>query len=112
MAPVFFANDVIGSNHNVFVTVAAAAAMKTAMTLSTFSTASLEEVSEAGAGSVRFLQLYVYRSRDVARRLVDRAERAGYSAIFLTVDAPIIGKRRAHLFYNPFIVPPHLQSAF
>jgi len=79
--------------------------------LSTLSTSTLEEVSEACAGSVRFLQLYVSRDREAARRLVARADRAGYSAIFLTVDAPVFGKRRAQR-YNPASLAPHLQSAF
>ena len=40
-----------------------------------------------------------------------RAERAGYSAIFLTADVPVVGKRRAQS-YNPSIFPSHIQSVW
>jgi len=91
--------------------VEAAATVNTALTCSTFSTSSLEEVSEACAGGVCFLQLYVWRDHEATRRLVTRAESAGYSAIVLTVDAPVCGKRRAQC-YNPSTLSTHLQSAF
>jgi len=84
--------------------------VNTALVLSTMSTSSLELVSEACAAGVRFLQLYVGRDREATRRLVARAERAGYSAIFLTVDLPFVGKRRVQ-YYNPVRLLPHLQSA-
>jgi len=87
----------------------AAAAVNTAMTLSTLATSSVEEVSEASGANTRFLQLYVGRDHDAVRRLVQRAERAGYSAIFLTVDVPVFGKRRAQ-YYHPCTIPPHIQS--
>jgi len=87
----------------------AAAAVNTGLLLSTFSTSALEEVTEASAGTCRFLQLYCHPDREVVRRLVMRAERAGYSAIFLTADVPVVGKRRAQS-YNPSIFPSHLQS--
>ena len=43
----------------------------------------------------RFFQLYVDKNRDNSRRLLQRARDAGASAIFLTIDAPIPGKREA-----------------
>jgi len=86
----------------------AAASVNTALALSTLATSSLEDVSEACDGTVRFFQLYVGRDHDATRRLIERAERAGYSAVFLTVDAPVFGKRRAQ-FYNAADIS-HLQS--
>jgi len=72
----------------------------------------LEEVSEACAETAgRFFQLYVCRDHEVSRRVVARAERAGYSALFFTVDLPKLGKRRAQ-FYTPTSMPPELQSVF
>ncbi len=35
----------------------------------------------------------VYKDRQVVAQLVQRAEAAGYQAIALTVDAPILGRR-------------------
>ncbi|KFH46246.1 Cytochrome b2-like protein [Hapsidospora chrysogenum ATCC 11550] len=43
----------------------------------------------------RFFQLYVDKQRDNSRRLLQRARDAGASAIFLTIDAPVPGKREA-----------------
>ena len=92
------------------VVVTAAASVQTVLALSTMSTMSLEAVSAAcSAGSVQFFQLYVGRDHDAVRRLVARAEHARYSAIMLTVDVPVFGKRRAQL-YNPTTLAAHLQS--
>lgn len=46
---------------------------------------SVEEVAAASKGP-KWFQLYVPRDRQVARRLVERAENSGYQAIILTVD--------------------------
>jgi hypothetical protein len=52
----------------------------------------LEEIARAATGPLWY-QLYVYRDRSLARNLVHRAEAAGYRAICLTVDTPILGSR-------------------
>ncbi len=66
------------------------------MAVSTVSTRSLEDIAAATTGPLWF-QLYVYRSRDLAERLVRRAERAGYEAIVLTVDSPRWGRKEGFL---------------
>ena len=71
-------------------TARAAAAVGLPMILSTASSFALEEVAEAGGGP-RWFQLYWPRSRELASSLVSRAERAGYSAIVLTVDTFLPG---------------------
>lgn len=71
------------------------------MALSTVATQSLEEVAAVAIGPLWF-QLYVYRNaRDLAQRLAKRAERAGYGAIVLTVDAPRFGKKERELRQVP-----------
>src|SRR5205814_1240363 len=70
--------------------------------LSTLSTTSLEEV--ATAQGVRWFQLYVFKDRGITTELVDRAEAAGYQAIVLTVDTPILGRRERD-FRNAFGMP-------
>lgn len=70
--------------------------------LSTLSTMSMEEV--AAAGGARWFQLYVYEDRGFNAELVGRAVAAGYSAIILTVDAPVLGRRERDL-RNGFTVP-------
>lgn len=73
-------------------TAAAACAAGTAMAVSTYSTTSLEEV--ALAAGQRWFQAYVLRDRGLTRELLQRAAAAGYSAVLLTVDAPVAGDRR------------------
>lgn len=63
----------------------AAAAAGTVYGVSSSVGHSVEEVAEASAGP-KWFQLYVPKDRAVARRLVERAERAGYRALIVTVD--------------------------
>src|SRR5206468_7851105 len=67
--------------------------------LSTLSTTSMETV--ATAEGVRWFQLYVFKDRGITTDMVDRAEAAGYQAIVLTVDTPILGRRERD-FRNAF----------
>ena len=84
-------------------TARAAHALGTVMTLSTLSNASLEEVRAASAGPLWF-QLYCYKDRGHTRDLVQRAEAAGYEAIVLTVDTPLLGRRERDV-RNRFRLP-------
>jgi 4-hydroxymandelate oxidase len=61
--------------------------------VSTAGTYSLEDVAAAAPEGARWFQLYCYRDRDVTRGLVERAAAAGYRALCLTVDAPLVGRR-------------------
>ncbi|NXU57145.1 HAOX1 oxidase, partial [Turnix velox] len=83
-------------------------AMGTGMMLSSWATSSIEEVAEAAPAGLRWLQLYVYKDREVTKSLVKRAERAGYRGIFVTVDTPFLG-RRIDDVRNKFQLPPHLK---
>jgi len=65
----------------------AAEATDTVFTASTLSSVTLESI--AAAGGARWFQLYMQPSREVTADLIRRAERAGYEAIVLTLDAPI-----------------------
>lgn len=71
----------------------AAAAAGSALCLSTFSTASTAEVAAAAPDCVRFLQVYVFRDHGVTDELIAQALDAGFSAVFLTVDLPVVGTR-------------------
>ena len=71
----------------------AAARHQTLMTLSSWSTTALEEVAAAAPGGYRWFQLYVYKDRAVTLDLIKRAERAGYVALAVTVDTPVLGRR-------------------
>ncbi|CAG7849226.1 Cytochrome b2, mitochondrial; AltName: Full=L-lactate dehydrogenase [Cytochrome]; AltName: Full=L-lactate ferricytochrome C oxidoreductase; Short=L-LCR; Flags: Precursor [Serendipita indica DSM 11827] len=55
---------------------------------------SIEEiVSAREEGQVLFFQLYMNRSRKASEELLRKVEKAGFNAIFLTVDAAVPGKR-------------------
>ena len=82
----------------------AAKARGSIFTLATRATCCIEEVAEATDGHVWF-QVYVWRDRDVTRRLVERAKAAGAKAMFLTVDVPVVSQRERDL-HNGFTVPP------
>lgn len=61
-------------------------------TLSTFSTARLEDVARRAGGHL-WLQLYVLKDRAIARELIARAAAAGYEALVFTTDANVFGSR-------------------
>jgi lactate 2-monooxygenase len=72
-------------------TARAAAALGVPMIASTAAHFSLEEIAAAGGDGPRWFQLYWPNDLALARSLVERAERAGYGAIVLTVDTFIPG---------------------
>lgn len=75
-------------------TARAAAAAGTVFVIGTTASCTFEEVAEAGGQ--RWLQFYLF-SRDIAQRLIERAEASGYSAVCLTVDSPQLGRRERDL---------------
>ena len=86
-----------------------AAAAGTLMVVSAVATKDLEEVAKAVAAP-RWFQLYVWKDRDVTAQLVKRAVKAGYGAICLTVDTPVLGRREKDE-RNAFTLPPGLSIA-
>ena len=89
-------------------TARACKSMGVAMGLSSFATASLEEVAEASEGNPNVLQLYLFEEREHSRELLTRAKKAGFKAVFLTVDTPFLGRRNQEI-RNQFKLPPHLS---
>ncbi len=71
---------------------AAAGEVGLAYTLSTISGHKLENVRAASKGPVWY-QLYLVGGRDVAEGAIDRARRAGFSALVVTIDTPVAGMR-------------------
>ena len=89
----------------------ACANLGTCMTLSSWSTTSMEDVAEAGGTrGLRWFQLYVYNDKELTKALIQRAEHAGYEALVITVDTPVLGKRLADA-RNRFSLPSHLTLA-
>lgn len=75
-------------------TARAAASAGIPFTLSTMSSRSIEDVAEASPEGARWFQLYAQPDPGRSRVLVERAASAGYSAIVLTVDLPVLGYRQ------------------
>ncbi|KAJ3338350.1 hypothetical protein HDU83_008181 [Entophlyctis luteolus] len=98
-------------------TATAAKKTGTLMTLSTYSNTSLEDVigvkikdasSSTTPPSPFWLQLYVHQDRKISESLIKRAREAGYKALVLTVDAPVLGRRLSDLKIK-FSMPSHLK---
>jgi 4-hydroxymandelate oxidase len=83
----------------------AAAGAGTVMVLSTISSGTIEEVALAAPDAPRWFQLYVHRDRGLTADLVERAVAAGYLALVLTVDTPVLGVRDRDS-RNRFATPP------
>ena len=75
-------------------------------TLSTMSICSIEKVAEATSKPFWF-QLYVQKDREFTKKLIERAKAAGCSALVVTLDLQIIGKRHAD-HRNGMTAPPRL----
>ena len=95
-------------------TAKAASSAGVGMVLSTMSTKSLEEVAQVYHSQTPdaplWFQLYIHRDRNLTRALVERAEAAGYQALCVTVDAPVLGRRERDT-RNQFTLPAGLQLA-
>jgi len=74
-------------------TARAAGAADVLQVVSTVASRTIEAVAAAAPSGPRWFQLYVQRDRSITRDLVQRAEAAGYEAIALTVDLPVLGYR-------------------
>ena len=80
------------------------------MGLSSFATSALEDVAAASGDNARALQLYLFEDRDHSRKLLRRAKAAGFKAVFLTVDTPVLGRRNLEI-RNQFKLPKHFRVA-
>ena len=72
-------------------------------TLSVLACATIEEVAACGNGP-KWFQLYVLRDRGLTHALAARALAAGYEALVVTADAPVVGRRERD-GRNDFSIP-------
>jgi len=86
---------------------AAAGALMAVPTLTSFRHAELAEASDGP----RWLQLYVQRDRGRTLDQLAEARAAGYGAVVLTVDLPLVGRRERDLRLG-FAVPPELPAHY
>ena len=80
------------------------------MIVSSWATASIEDVAQASGSGLRWFQLHVFADKDFTANLMQRAAQAGYKALVITIDTPILGKRLADC-RNRFNLPSHLKLA-
>lgn len=89
-------------------TALAASAQEALMVLSTQSSVPMEDVRAQGP-ACRWFQLYMQPSREATLSLVRRAERAGFTALVVTVDAPVSGLRNREQRAG-FALPAHIRA--
>ncbi len=91
-------------------TMRATAAASTIYCASTLATTTLEDVAAAAPNGPRWFQLYVHKDRDFTAALIARAKAAGYGAIAVTADTPVLGRRCADV-RNGFALPEGMIMA-
>lgn len=94
----------------------AATALDVPMVLSTVSSEQLEDVADTldEADGVGWFQLYWSSDRAITRSLVERAEDAGFEALVVTVDTPLLSWRERDVgrAYLPFLDGEGLANYF
>jgi L-lactate dehydrogenase (cytochrome)/glycolate oxidase len=85
----------------------AAAAAGIPFALSTMGTTSIEDVAAAAPGGRHWFQLYMWKDRERSMALVERAARAGFDTLLVTVDVPVAGARLRDV-RNGMTIPPTL----
>ncbi|MCM6778342.1 alpha-hydroxy-acid oxidizing protein [Nocardia sp. CDC159] len=76
--------------------------------LSTMATTAIEDLAAAtGPGARNWFQLYMWKDRERSLALVDRAARAGFDTLLVTVDVPVGGARLRDA-RNGMTVPPSI----
>ncbi|KAF8773642.1 Hydroxyacid oxidase 1 like protein [Argiope bruennichi] len=79
-------------------------------TLSTVASSSIQEVAASRPNtSPLWMQLYVFKNRMGALKIIRRAEENGFKAIVLTVDTPVTGLQ-LKLWRNGLQLPPHIRQ--
>jgi L-lactate dehydrogenase (cytochrome) len=87
---------------------AAASAAGIPFALSTLGTTTIEDVAAVNPGGRNWFQLYMWKDRQRSIALIDRAVKAGFDALLVTVDAPVAGARLRDV-RNGLTIPPTLR---
>jgi isopentenyl diphosphate isomerase/L-lactate dehydrogenase-like FMN-dependent dehydrogenase len=82
--------------------------------VSTVSSKTIEEIGAANDGNPHWFQLYWGRNNDFTRSMINRAEKAGYSAIVVTLDTRLFAWRERDIqnAYLPFLYNEGLANYF
>ncbi|GBC09100.1 hypothetical protein RclHR1_00860038 [Rhizophagus clarus] len=77
----------------------------------TLASCSLNEMTTARQeGQIQFFQLYVNKNRNITQKVIQTAEQKGCKALFITVDAPQLGRREKDMRVKFVHAPPHIQD--
>ncbi|CAG8453848.1 12051_t:CDS:1 [Acaulospora morrowiae] len=77
----------------------------------TLASCSLDEmISARGEGQIQFFQLYVNSDKNITKKIVQAAEEKGCKALFITVDAPQLGRREKDMRVKFVDAPPDVQG--
>jgi len=87
------------------------AAAGTLMCLSTVATATPADVAAAAPAAPRWLQIYVFKDREVTDEVIAQALEVGFSALVLTADLPVYGRRDREERAG-FVTPDEAVPAF
>lgn len=63
-------------------------------TLSSLSTKSFSELQQANQDGIRLLQLYITKDWELTKTIIKLAEKYGFTALCITVDAQVLGVRK------------------
>jgi len=80
-------------------------------TLATGAQTSVEKIAREVPNGRNFVQLYLWKDRELSMQFIDRAQNNGFEALFLTMDTPV-SPNRAYNKANGFSFPykPTLKS--
>lgn len=92
----------------------ASAAMNIPYIASSASTKTMEEIAEVMGDAPKWFQLYWNKDPEVTASFVRRAEAAGYDAIVVTLDTPMMAWREKDLknVYLPFLIGEGVGNYF
>lgn len=77
----------------------------------TLASCSFDEIVDARKGEqIQWLQLYVNKDRNITKRIVQHAEARGCKGLFITVDAPQLGRREKDMRSKFSDVGSNVQS--
>jgi 4-hydroxymandelate oxidase len=92
-------------------TARAAAAVGTIACISTITTRTHEEIRDAAPGAPRWQQLYILKDRGRTEEMLAGSVAAGYSAVVLTIDTPVWGRRERDI-RGGFTIPEDLPLPY
>ncbi len=92
----------------------AAKTLRVPQVVSTVSSKTIEEIGMVNAENLHWFQLYWGRNNDFTRSIISRAEKAGYSAIVVTLDTRLFAWRERDIknAYLPFLYNEGLANYF